>query len=246
MPFLLLYSVECFLNTAFTTQLSEPMPDSLDAPTVANWLAEHPDFFQEYGAMLAQLQLTSPVSGRAISLQERQMEVMRGKYKTLELRLAEFIRTAHDNDALNRKFNDWSKSLLLARNDVDLPHILVSGLCSYFNVPHATLRLWRVHDDYLHTWFVQNVSDDARIFAGSLSGPYCGLNNDFEAVSWLEHADEVRSIALLPLRLAGARDTFGLLVLGSPDPERYSGEMATDFLMQIADTASAALACLLA
>jgi uncharacterized protein YigA (DUF484 family) len=222
------------------------MPDSLDSSTVANWLAQHPDFFQEYGAMLAQLQLTSPVTGRAISLQERQMEVMRGKYKALELRLAEFIRTAQDNDALSHKFNDWSKSLLLARNDVDLPHILVSGLRSYFNVPYATLRLWRVAEEYSHTWFVQQVSDDARIFANSLSGPYCGLNNDFEAVTWLEEAGEVHSIALLPLRLKSARDTFGLLVLGSPDPERYTGSMATDFLMQIADTSGAALACLLA
>lgn len=234
------------MNTASTTQFSEPMHDSLDAPAVANWLADHPDFFQEYGAMLAQLQLTSLVTGRAISLQERQMEVMRGKYKALELRLAEFIRTAHDNDALNNKFNDWSKSLLLAKNDVDLPHVLTSGLRSYFNVPHATLRLWRVQEAYSHTWFADNVSEDARIFAGSLFGPYCGLNNDFEAVTWLEQADEVRSIALLPLRLKAERDTFGLLVLGSPDPERYSGDMATDFLMQIADTSSAALACLLA
>jgi hypothetical protein len=36
-----------------------------------------------------------------------------------------------------------------------------------------------------------------------------------------------------------------LLVLGSPDPARYTKEMATDFLVQIADTTSAALACLI-
>jgi uncharacterized protein YigA (DUF484 family) len=216
----------------------------LDSTIVANYLAEHPEFFQEHGAMLAQIQLSSPVSGRAISLQERQMEVMRSKYKALELRLAEFIRTAHDNDTLNQKFNDWSKNLLLARNDVDLPHILIDGLRSIFNVPYATLRLWRVADDYSHTWFVKVVSEDVSIFANSLTSPYCGLNNDFEAVSWIEEADDARSVALIPLRLQ-ARETFGLLVLGSSDPDRFSANMATDFLLQIGATSSSALACLL-
>jgi uncharacterized protein YigA (DUF484 family) len=51
---------------------------------------------------------------------------------------------------------------------------------------------------------------------------------------------------MLPLRSSAATPaTFGLLVLGSPDPQRFSADMATDFLVQIGETASAALACLL-
>jgi len=46
------------------------------------------------------------------------------------------------------------------------------------------------------------------------------------------------------LRL-GTADTFGLLVLGSSDPQRFAAGMATDFLSEIGATASAALACLL-
>jgi uncharacterized protein YigA (DUF484 family) len=49
----------------------------------------------------------------------------------------------------------------------------------------------------------------------------------------------VRSTVLVPLRAAGS--AFGLLVLGSPDPERFSASMATDFLVHIGETASAAL-----
>lgn len=216
----------------------------LDSGTVANYLVEHPEFFQEHSALLAQIQLSSPLTGRAISLQERQMEVMRSKYKALELRLAEFIRTAHENETLNQKFNDWSKNLLLARNDVDLPHILIDGLRSIFNVPYATLRLWGVAGEFSHTWFVKDVSEDISIFANSLTTPYCGTNNDFEAVSWIEEGQDIRSVAMLPLRLV-KRETFGLLVLGSPDETRFSATMATDFLVQIATTSSSALACLL-
>lgn len=225
---------------------SETMTLPLDSSTVAAFLLENPEFFQEQGALLAQLQVTSPLTGRAISLQERQLEVMRNKYKALELRLAEFIRTAQNNEVLIHKFHDWTQSLLSVRNDVDLPHTLIDGLRSTFAVPHATLRLWRVAPEYAHTWFVNDVSNDAPIFANSLTKPYCGLNNDFEAVSWLEEGHDVKSIAILPLRIKHTRDAFGLLVLGSPDPERFAANMATDFLIQISETASAALACLLA
>ena len=40
---------------------------------------------------------------------------------------------------------------------------------------------------------------------------------------------------------APAGRAFGLLVLGSPDPTRYSADMGTDFLVRIGEVAGAAL-----
>ena len=64
---------------------------------------------------------------------------------------------------------------------------------------------------------------------------------------WLEDAGTVLSLALLPLRPVGtgAGQAFGMLVLGSPDPQRFHAGMATDFLERIAELASAALSRLL-
>jgi uncharacterized protein YigA (DUF484 family) len=53
-------------------------------------------------------------------------------------------------------------------------------------------------------------------------------------------------VALLPLRKVGDPLAFGLLVLGSPDPERFQTGLGTAFLDRIADTASAALSRLVA
>jgi uncharacterized protein YigA (DUF484 family) len=47
------------------------------------------------------------------------------------------------------------------------------------------------------------------------------------------------------LRVGAAPEAFGLLVLGSPDPTRFTSDMATDFLARIGETASASLTCLL-
>lgn len=221
------------------------MTAPLDPLTVARYLIAHPNFFEEHTELLASVKLTSPVGGRTVSLQERQMEVLREKIKVHELRMAELLRVAQGNEDITQKFHVWTRSLLRARNDVDLPHVLIEGLQSLFSVPFATLRMWGVAPDFSHTWFSEAVSTDAQIFSNGLTAPFCGLNNDFEVTHWLEEAPSVASVALIPLRAKDAPDAFGLLVLGSPDSNRFTEDMATDFLEKMGETASAALTCLL-
>jgi uncharacterized protein len=222
------------------------MTQELDAGAVAAYLAAHPQFFEQHAELLADVRLPSKLGGRTVSLQDRQMEVLRDKLKSLELKLSGLYRTGEDNDALNQRFEQWTCSLLTARNDVDLPHVLVDGLKTIFQVPHATLRLWGLHPDFAHTWFASEVSSDTRLFASSLHQPFCGPNNDLEAALLLDDAEQVASLALLPLRLSQESEAFGLLVMGSPDKERFTADMATDFLARIAHTAAAALSPLLA
>lgn len=218
----------------------------LDSNAVADYLAGNPHFFDEHYELLAKVKLTSPIAGRTISLQERQMEVLREKIKGLELRQMELMRIGQENDSITQKFQQWTRALLLARNDVDLPYTLINGLQTIFSVPHVTLRVWGVAEEFAHTWFAAEVSADAKIFCNGLTAPFCGQNHDFEAASWFEDASGVQSIAMLPLRADGASDAFGLLVLGSPDASRFTADMGTDFLSNIADTTSAALTTLLA
>ena len=219
---------------------------SLESTTVAAYLASHPDFFEEHTELLSSVRLSSGLSGRAVSLQERQMEVMREKYKQLELKLAALMRNGHQNDEIAEKFHQWTCSLLTSRHDTELPRILVDGLRNRFDVPQATLRLWGVGADHADAWFAKPVSEDIRIFANGLDAPFCGANNDFEAAGWLDDPQAVKSIAMLPLRAPGAKQAFGMLVLASPDAQRFSETMSTDFLIRFAATASAALASLLA
>jgi hypothetical protein len=217
----------------------------MNSNDIAQFLSSHPHFFEEHAELLANIKLTSPVMGRVISLQERQMELVREKHKQLELRLAELMRVALDNDVITSKFQSWSRSLLVARNDVELPYILTQGLEDIFSLPYATLRLWGVSADFSHTWFAAETSDDVQLFAKGLNAPFCGKNQDFEAVKWFDSGEPIESIAMLALRLKPGAPTFGLLVLGSPDPARFTREMATDFLVKIADTSAAALNCLI-
>lgn len=222
------------------------MNAELDSATVAQYLLDHAGFFEQNAELLASIRLTSPVIGKAISLQERQMEILRDKNKTLELHMANLIRLGQDNDRITERMQEWSRTLLMTRNAADLPNALVGGLQKIFSLPNVTMRIWGVAEAAADSPFAKPVSEDARLFANGLANPFCGPNNDFEAAGWLDNQAQTKSLAMLALRHPESKAVFGLLVMGSEDVERFSADMATDFLANIGETASAALAGLIA
>ena len=210
---------------------------------IANYLAHTPGFFERHAELLGTVQLTSPHGQRAVSLQERQMEMLRERIKGLERKIVEMLRHGQENVAIADRLHRWTRALFLTQNPADLPRVAVEELRHEFMIPQAAIRVWGADAAYVGERFASAVSDDARSFAGSLAVPYCGVNAGFEAVSWLDDPTTVMSLALIPLRHGDA--AFGLLVLGSPDPTRYQADMGTEFLMRIGEITSAALSRLL-
>jgi uncharacterized protein YigA (DUF484 family) len=153
--------------------------------------------------------------------------------------------------------------VMAERDAYALPRAVSQGLTAVFDVPQAALRVWDIAEPYAQADFARSVGEEVRIFANSLATPYCGVNTGFEAAQWLPAAESAatatgmgdapesgatQSVAIIALRdpQAGAdAATFGLLVMGSPDPRRFHEGMATDFLTQIGVLASAALSRLL-
>jgi uncharacterized protein len=217
---------------------------------VADYLLDNPDFFVENAELLGSIRLSNPHGKAAVSLQERQMEMLRDKNKQLERRLAELLRYGHENDSISTKFNRWTVRLIAQRDPHALPSTITQGLCEVFDVPHAALRVWDVDEAYRQADFARQVGEEVRIFANSLDAPYCGANTGFAAAQWLETnassdaQGKIDSVALIALRdPQGGPDApvIGLLVMGSPDPRRFHDGMATDFLSQIGALSSAAI-----
>lgn len=211
---------------------------------IANYLANSPDFFERHAELLASVHLTSPHGNRAVSLQERQAEMLREKIKALEHRIMDMVRHGNENMVISDRVHRWAKSLLLVQSTRALPATLVAELQSQFMVPQVALKVWDVDARYAEEPFAQGVSEDARSFASSLTQPYCGVVSGVEAIGWLADPSTAMSIALIPLRpgaVSGAGPAFGMLVLASPDPQRFQSGYATDFLERIAELASAAL-----
>ena len=245
------------------TTLSSAISNPVTEADIANYLANSPDFFERHAELLAAVHLTSPHNGRSVSLQERQAEMLRDKIKAGERRMMDMIRNGTDNTLLSDKLLGWTRSLFLVNDAFALPERIASEIKDQFMVPQVAIKVWDVAPAFAHAAFAAGASDDAKLFASSMAEPFCGLNTGFEAVSWLEDAPAAVSLAMLPLRMREPGQTwggmaqtsaslaasmqpallpaFGMLVLASPDAQRFNSGMGTDFLERIAELASAAL-----
>lgn len=215
---------------------------------VADWLHVHPEFFDRHADLLAEVRIRHPHGGRAISLVERQVLVLRERNKALESKMAELIHIGQNNDAIGSRLQQLTRELLRTSDAARLPAVVVEGLMSGFAVPQVAIRLWGV--DGVTGPFCDEVSAEMRRRTDEMTQPYCGPNSHPEAAAWLPEGGEgTASIAMLALRLERTADanprTFGLLVLGSPDAGRFQAGMGTAFLERIAEIASASLSRLL-
>lgn len=232
--------------------MSQSVPISpITEEDIAHFLANTPEFFERHAEVLASVQIASVHGQRAVSLQERQAEMLREKIKVLEQRVMEMVRNSHENEAIAAKVHTWGCDLQRVTDPAALPEAVGQGIKRHFDVPQVAIRVWGVAPEYADQAFAQDASEDVRTFAGSLTMPFCGPNLGFEPASWLprvavEEGDSTaaQSLALLPLRegaIDSATPAFGLLVLGSPDPQRFDATMGTEFLARMAELASAAL-----
>jgi uncharacterized protein YigA (DUF484 family) len=203
---------------------------------IARFLRTHPQFFDQHPDLLESIHVPHPYGGRAIPLSERQTVALREKVKLLEGKLAEIIKFADENDAISEKVHRLSVALSGARDFPVLAHSLYFHLREDFAVPHVALRVWgkAVPADFPEA---AAVSEAQRRHAEGMAAPQCGAASGNPFAPWFgETAEHVRSLALVPL---GQSPAFGLLALGSEDPQRFYPEMGTLYLRRIGELCAA-------
>jgi uncharacterized protein YigA (DUF484 family) len=211
----------------------------MKADEIARYLQDHPEVLR--GVRRPAGAALHPASARraAISITERQILTLREKAKLLEGKLGELIRFGEENDAIGEKVHRLCLSLLLAESFELVNHVVYTHLQDDFAVPHVRLRIWnsilkRESDEFI------DASEELRFFAADLRQPYCGPAQFPEILEWFgESAAHLASLALIPLR----RDAqvFGMLALGSEDPQRFFPEMGTMYVERIGDLVGAAV-----
>ena len=104
-----------------------PVPQGITEADIADYLANTPAFFERHAELLATIQLTSPHGQRAVSLQERQMEMLRERIKGLEKKIVEMIRNGQDNMAIAERLHRWTRALMLTSDAAALPEVRQAG-----------------------------------------------------------------------------------------------------------------------
>jgi hypothetical protein len=80
--------------------------------TVGRYLEQTPDYFLRHPELLAALALPYPEAGRAVSLVERQVRVLRDRNEQISHQLQELIAFARDNDQLGERVQRFALAMI--------------------------------------------------------------------------------------------------------------------------------------
>lgn len=190
-------------------------PDS-----VLQYLRDHPEFLEANAAALAQINIPHPETGRAISINERQLLSLRERCRALEGQLSDWVRNGRGNDERGERLHHLTLRVLAAP-PAARTEALLEGLRRDFDIP------W--------VWLSSGEVDLATLTGhpGATSEPGCGPVSAGQRSRLSELAGQaIASLAWVPVE-SGQRRL--LLLLGSPDPGRFPADAGIQYLRRIAE-----------
>jgi uncharacterized protein len=199
---------------------------------VAEWLRSTPGFFERYAELFNEIRIKHPHEDRAISLQERQMTVLRTQNQELNRRLSEMLHFGSRNDKTQQSLVAWLLRLMKANNKADVEDAITSGLAEVFEVEAAQL-----------------LSPNSA-FGPWVDTPLCGSTKELAAASVdllatqtaIEPSWESLVAIGLPLGKGSVKPQApAVLLLASADATRFTADMGAVYLRQIAELTAAAL-----
>jgi uncharacterized protein YigA (DUF484 family) len=223
-----------------TARAETPLSDD----DIAGWLRSHPDFFARNSELLATLRVPHETGG-AVSLIERQIELLREKNSSADARFTELVSIARANEQLTARIHRFTRRLMRAPTRRATLLQIEQGLREDFDVTQSVLLLFGSGPDDTGMRFVRHVAGDDPNLAGfdtlfASGKPRCGqLGDSLREFLFGVDAASVGSVALVPL---GTDSTLGLLALASLNSQRFHPGMSTDFLALLGELTSDALA----
>jgi uncharacterized protein YigA (DUF484 family) len=210
---------------------------------VVAYLKQHSDFLSRHPDLLEAIELRHR-SGSAVSLIEKQVDMLRAKNQRLEDRMARLLEAARENERRTESVQRLARTLIRApslaavaaglvkcmREDFGIDSVFVGVTAGQFKrhdiagiVPiEADGRLAHAFEDFFRTRLIECgpiAADKAALLFGKLDQP-------------------VASAAVVPLE---KEKSFGMLALGSADPKRFQPRQGKLFLELTAELVAAAI-----
>jgi hypothetical protein len=206
--------------------------------TVATFLSENPDFFIYHEDVLAQIRIPHP-SGQAISLLERQVQVLRDQLGSCSGQLQELLEVARDNESLTDRMHKLTLALMDTHTFEEMICALQDALYDYFQADAVELRLFssgeldfEPSDSHSEK---QNILIRLKSFLDQ-GKPLCGpLDQAQLKYIFGPLSDTIHSTAIVPVQ---SRDATGILAIGSRSKERFNSNKGTLFLTRLGELLS--------
>ena len=213
---------------------------------VGRYLEQTPDYFLRHPELLAALALPHPEAGRAVSLVERQVRVLRDRNEQSSHQLQELIAFARDNDQLGERVQRFALAMIDSDSLDEVLDTAQDMLRQEFSLDGVAVRLTGSPRPSCPRQ--EYVAPDDAILDGLLTSlaarngqPLCGAVHAADTLEALfgAQAANICSTAVIGLTRHALR---GVLVLASRDPQRFRADMGTVYLVRLGELLMAGVA----
>jgi len=213
------------------------------AEQVVAYLKAHKNFFVDHEALLADISIPHE-TGKAVSLVERQVVVLRERNVELRERLTHLLDVARENDVLFEKMRSLTLALLETKNVAQLAVALERELRQRFGSEYVSFLLFDVSGATGAAQSIALTSAQEKIPAlvrgrQVITGQ---LRKDELQFLFGHEGEQVRSCAVVPVQ---HERPLGLLAIGSSNADHFRSTMDTLFISFIGDVLARVLLPLL-
>lgn len=200
---------------------------------VAEYLHRHPDFFSRHEYLLEELVIPHADTGKAVSLIERQVGLIREQKQHLKQQLQQLTLAAKTNETLLQRFQVLILNLIDSDTLDQAIRYIREALQEDFHADAVELVLFDCPSR------PENIArDDARLhsFQRIMQShqPLCGhFSAEQMRLLFGRRGEEIASAVVVPLCEGEHEPCLGLLGIGSIDPKRYHPEMGTVFVSHL-------------
>ena len=203
---------------------------------IAEYLILNPNFFKENPEVLNSIEIIHE-SGAAVSLIQKQVELLRSNYNSTTNKLMELLGIAKNNEDIFILTKELILSLINASSIEEIVALIEKSFVADFGAKKSKVLFFTESSKNLPKGRVKNPAE-ARNILGNLLKPgkiFCGEVNKEVAKFIFNQKTSVKEMALVPLN---SSSLLGLIALGSDQPGKYSDNKDTLFLDFIAEVVS--------
>jgi hypothetical protein len=230
-------------NDVSTVEQVTEVPESdISEKQIADYLRNHPEFFANQEDLLASLSLPHE-SGKAISLLERQVAILRDRGIEARQKLNNLLENARNNDQLFDTTRNLVLALLRADSITEVADVTQDQLSNHGNIDACEIIIV-AHPDLrvAHSIRIESVAklrtDFSDVFR--LKRTYCG-QLDVEQIAYLFPGAKniIRSTALCPV--LNNSEVLAMLAFGNQAESFFNVNLDTLFLDFIGHAVGAVL-----
>ena len=200
---------------------------------MVRYLRDHPAFFENHQDLLADMVL-SHETGKAVSLIERQVQILREQKDEQKSKLQTLIATAQINEKLNNNVNELILVLLDASSLQEVLDITEQRIRADFEADAIVIKLLASGNDVLKEHAELTAWQQPALAIGekvmTAREPLCGSFNGEQMQALFDDAD-IQSAGIIPLvKNKNSKNCYGIIAIGSYEPQRFRADMGTLFL----------------